>query len=112
MVACERANGQWELWGLMRYDELGDMGLWCPWRRRFTRNTSPTFKKIPYCYKIIKANHTKTKHVKNKKVEDHIRFLGESVMLTPNPNCTIVLDIVITTLQVSTQPIHLNTKFL
>jgi hypothetical protein len=30
MVAHEKANGRWELRGLMRYDELGDMEFWCP----------------------------------------------------------------------------------
>ncbi len=32
MVVHDKANGQWELQGLMKHDELGDMGHLVPMR--------------------------------------------------------------------------------
>jgi hypothetical protein len=34
VVVCERENGQCELRGLMKHDELGDMGYFVPMRKK------------------------------------------------------------------------------
>ncbi len=51
VMVCERTNGQCELRGSMRHDELGDMGRFVPIGKKFIRNTiinKPHFLKIVY----------------------------------------------------------------
>lgn len=64
MVVHKKAN--WaiqELQGSIKHDELGDIQV---------------------------SNHTKTRQVKIKKIENQLQFFGQGVMLMPNHNCTIV----------------------
>jgi len=53
MVLHDEVNGRWELQGLMRHDELGDMGCFVPMRYEVYYEQGPHFLKIAYCYKTV-----------------------------------------------------------
>jgi hypothetical protein len=51
--AYDEANGQWELRGLMKCEELGDMGHFVPMRSEIYYEQGLHFLKITYHYKAI-----------------------------------------------------------
>ncbi len=53
VVAHDKTNGQWELQGSMRSDELGDMGCLVPMRYEVYYEHEPHFLKTTYYYKVI-----------------------------------------------------------
>ncbi len=53
MVAHDEVNGQWELRGSMKCDELGDMGHLVPMRLKVHYEHRPHFQKTTYCYNVI-----------------------------------------------------------
>ncbi len=69
VVVCEKANGQCELQGSMRHDELRDMGHYVPMKKRYTKNTI-TNRPLPKHYLLLHDDHKPTKPTRKK--------LGES----------------------------------
>jgi hypothetical protein len=51
VVVCEKANGRWELWNLIKHDELGNMGYLVPTMKKVYQEHMPHFLKITYYYK-------------------------------------------------------------
>ncbi len=72
VVVHERANGQWELQGLIRYDDLRVMGCLVPIKKEVYYEHRLHFLKIAYNYKAIlnlQSQPHKTNRIKRKTIE-------------------------------------------
>jgi hypothetical protein len=63
VVVCERANGQCELRGFMKHDELGDMGHYVPMKKRYTKSTIMN-RPLSKDYLLLHDNHKLTKPIR------------------------------------------------
>jgi hypothetical protein len=72
-----KENGWWELWGLIKHDELKYMGCLVAMRKEVYQEHKPQCLKTAYCHRAIlnlQNQSHKTKQIKNKKVENLLRF--------------------------------------